>query len=141
MTRLSAILIILFAVSCNRSNYYENHAVTQTVDAKSVKFVEIACHCPNGVDVTTAEDKNSQIKINRESGSLRRPGGHMIPEEVAGEGLSFTVEQWEDTLRIISKEPAYKNRSSVIEKLSITIPDGMQYRIKNIPAIRREEEK
>lgn len=128
------VLTLLFALSCNGSDYSITDSLTQTVTAKETRFIEIVCHCPNGVDVTTSKDKVIQIDIKGSLGSVGYHGEQIVPEGIGEATLSFKVEESNDTLRLISKEWTYMHHAYIIERLKVTIPFGTKYTLKNIPA-------
>ena len=57
-------------------------------------------------------------------------GEQTIPNAINENTLSFKIEEKNDTIRLISKENTIMHHSYFIEKLSISIPEYMDYEFK-----------
>lgn len=132
MRKTLMILLVCLITSCNGQDFSLKDSLIQAVPIKGAKHLIIECYCEN--EVVIEKTKNTDVTIEV-SGILKSEGYHgeqNKPDNIEVKTLSFIPEKKGDTLKIISREWVFMHHSYLIDKLKITVPESMSYKIEKI---------
>lgn len=130
MKSLLTTLTFLLTITCYSQDYSVSDSLTQIIQTNQAKFLSIECYCQDKAEVKKTKSKFISLKIKGNQSSVGYHGEQTIPKGINEKTLSFKIEEKNDTIRLISKENTIMHHSYFIEKLSISIPEYMDYEFK-----------